>query len=66
MKEETGLDVSVGPVVDVFNRITRDGQGRVRFHYVLVDFLCRVRAAYGTWQRRGRGRPSRPGRPGPL
>ena len=44
MKEETGLDVLVGPVVDVFDRITRDDDGRVRFHYVLVDFLCRVRA----------------------
>ena len=43
MKEETGLDVIVGPVVDVFDRITRDEHGRVRFHYVLVDFLCRVR-----------------------
>jgi 8-oxo-dGTP diphosphatase len=44
MKEETGLTVVVGPVVDVFDRITRDEQGRVRFHYVLVDFLCTVRA----------------------
>ena len=44
MKEETGLDVEVGPVVDVFDRITRDEQGRARFHYVLVDFLCAVRA----------------------
>jgi ADP-ribose pyrophosphatase YjhB (NUDIX family) len=44
MKEETGLEVDVGAVVDVFDRITRDGQGRVRFHYVLVDFLCTVRA----------------------
>jgi len=44
MKEETGLEVSVGPVVDVFDRITRDDQGRVRFHYVLVDYLCRARA----------------------
>ena len=43
MKEETGLDVDVGPVVDVFDRITRDDQGRVRFHYVLVDCLCTVR-----------------------
>jgi len=43
MKEETGLDVGVGPVVDVFDRITRDDQGRVRFHYVLVDYLCTVR-----------------------
>jgi ADP-ribose pyrophosphatase YjhB (NUDIX family) len=44
MKEETGLDVTVGPVVDVFDRITRDAEGRARFHYVLVDFLCTVRA----------------------
>ena len=43
MKEETGLDVEVGPVVDVFDRITRDDEGRARFHYVLVDFLCAVR-----------------------
>jgi ADP-ribose pyrophosphatase YjhB (NUDIX family) len=43
MKEETGLDVVVGPVVDVFDRITRDEHGRVRYHYVLVDFLCRAR-----------------------
>jgi 8-oxo-dGTP diphosphatase len=44
MKEETGLDVEVGPFVDVFDRITRDEDGRVRFHYVLVDFLCAARA----------------------
>ena len=44
MKEETGLDVDVGPVIDVFDRITRDDQGRARFHYVLVDFLCSARA----------------------
>jgi ADP-ribose pyrophosphatase YjhB (NUDIX family) len=42
MKEETGLDIVVGPVVDVFDRITRDAEGRARFHYVLVDFLCTV------------------------
>jgi ADP-ribose pyrophosphatase YjhB (NUDIX family) len=43
LKEETGLDVSVGSVVDVFDRITRDPDGRTRFHYVLVDYLCRPR-----------------------
>ena len=42
MKEETGLDVEVGPVVEVFDRITRDAEGRVAYHYVLVDFLCRA------------------------
>jgi 8-oxo-dGTP diphosphatase len=44
MLEETGLDVVVGPVVDVFDRITRDEDGRARFHYVLVDFVCTARA----------------------
>jgi len=42
MKEETGLDVEVGPVVDVFDRITHDADGGVRFHYVLADYLCRA------------------------
>ena len=41
VREETGLDVEVGPIVDVLDRIRRDPDGRVRFHYVLVDFLCR-------------------------
>jgi ADP-ribose pyrophosphatase YjhB (NUDIX family) len=40
MREETGLEVTVGPVVEVFDRITRDEHGRARYHYVLVDFLC--------------------------
>jgi ADP-ribose pyrophosphatase YjhB (NUDIX family) len=43
MKEETGLDVTVGPLLDVFDRITRDPDGRTRFHYVLVDYLCHPR-----------------------
>lgn len=38
--EETGLTVTVGPVIEVFDRITADEHGRVRFHYVLVDYLC--------------------------
>ena len=42
IQEETGLLVCVGDVVEVLERITRDDQGKVRFHYVLVDYLCRV------------------------
>jgi mutator protein MutT len=38
--EETGLEVEVGPVVEVFDRITHDAAGRVEYHYVLVDYLC--------------------------
>ena len=40
MLEETGLEVEVGPVIEVFDRISRDEDGRVRYHYVLVDYLC--------------------------
>ena len=39
--EETGLVVNVGPIVEVFDRILRDEDARVRFHFVLVDYLCR-------------------------
>ena len=40
MREETGLDIEVGPVIEVFDRITRDSNGDVRYHFVLVDYLC--------------------------
>jgi 8-oxo-dGTP diphosphatase len=43
MLEETGLDVEVGPVIEVFDRIMLDAERRVRYHYVLVDYLCRPR-----------------------
>jgi len=41
MLEETGLAVEVGPIVDVFDRITLDPDTRVRYHFVLIDYLCR-------------------------
>ena len=40
MLEETGLTVDVGPVIEVFDRITRDEERRVRYHFVLIDYLC--------------------------
>jgi 8-oxo-dGTP diphosphatase len=40
--EETGLVVETVDVVEAFDRISRDSDGRVRFHYVLIDFLCRI------------------------
>jgi 8-oxo-dGTP diphosphatase len=40
MKEETGLDVEVGALVEMFDRIHRDAEGRVRYHFVIVDYLC--------------------------
>jgi ADP-ribose pyrophosphatase YjhB (NUDIX family) len=41
--EETGLVVDVGPMLDVFDRILLDEEAGVRFHFVLVDYLCRPR-----------------------
>ena len=41
--EETGLDVEPSGLVDVLDRIHTDADGRVEYHYVLADFLCRPR-----------------------
>ena len=40
IREETGLEIEVGPVVELFDRIHRL-DGRVRYHFVIVDYLCR-------------------------
>src|SRR5882762_5295613 len=34
--------VGAGSVLGVFDRVILDDGGQVRFHYVLVDILCRV------------------------
>ncbi len=39
--EETGLVVEVGPVIEVFDRILVDPDQRIRYHFVLIDYLCR-------------------------
>jgi ADP-ribose pyrophosphatase YjhB (NUDIX family) len=41
--EETGLDVEPLAVVEIFERIMRDAEGRAEYHYVLIDYLCRIR-----------------------
>lgn len=40
--EETGLVVDPLAVVEIFERIMPDEQGRTEYHYVLIDYLCRV------------------------
>jgi 8-oxo-dGTP diphosphatase len=42
VREETGLEVEPEALIEVLDRIARDAEGRVQFHYVLVDYLCRV------------------------
>jgi 8-oxo-dGTP diphosphatase len=41
VREETGLTVEVGPMVDVLDRLRHDPNGRLKYHYVLIDFVCR-------------------------
>jgi ADP-ribose pyrophosphatase YjhB (NUDIX family) len=40
-QEETGLIVEPGELLGVYDRILRDPERRVQYHYVLIDFLCR-------------------------
>jgi len=40
VREETGLDVEVMGVVDVVDSIQRDADGRVRYHYTLIDVFA--------------------------
>ncbi len=42
VREETGLEVAPVCVFEVFERIIRDKQDRLEYHYVLIDYLCRV------------------------
>ncbi|MGD0157381.1 MAG: NUDIX hydrolase [Terracidiphilus sp.] len=41
VREETSLDVELIELVDLLDRIHREGD-RVRYHYVIADYLCRV------------------------
>lgn len=40
-REETGLIVEPGELLGAFDRILRDAEKRVQYHYVLIDFLCK-------------------------
>ena len=42
VREETGLEVAPVALIEVVDRISRDAEGSVQFHYVLLDYLCRV------------------------
>ena len=38
--EETGVEVRVGELIEVFERINVDGNGKARYHFVVLDYLC--------------------------
>jgi mutator protein MutT len=46
VREETGLEVEVGAVAEVLDRVQRAEDGRVEYHYVIIDYCCRVRGGH--------------------
>jgi len=42
VREETGLEVQPVRMFEIFERIMRDGEGATEYHYVLIDYVCRV------------------------
>ncbi len=44
VREECGIEVDVGPVLGLFEPIHRDPDGRIRYHYVVIDFLAYYRS----------------------
>jgi ADP-ribose pyrophosphatase YjhB (NUDIX family) len=38
--EETGIEVRVGDLIEVFERINLDADGKTRYHFVVLDYLC--------------------------
>lgn len=44
VREETNLEVEILGLIDVVDSITHDAEGRVKFHYTLVDFFAEWRS----------------------
>ena len=42
-REETGLEVEILDLLGVVDKIVRDEGGRIRFHFVILDYLAEVR-----------------------
>jgi ADP-ribose pyrophosphatase YjhB (NUDIX family) len=40
-REETGLTIDPVELLGVYDRLLLDEAGRILYHYVLIDFLCR-------------------------
>jgi ADP-ribose pyrophosphatase YjhB (NUDIX family) len=42
IREELGVEVELTDVIELLERVTRDAEGRVQYHYVIVDYLARL------------------------
>lgn len=43
-KEETLLDVENPQLIDVVDNVDLDEQGKIKYHYVIIDYLVHVKA----------------------
>ena len=53
VREETSLDITIGRVVEVLDSIRRDAAGRAEYHYIIIDYACRVRPGTSSIPARG-------------
>lgn len=42
VREETGLEIAVGPFLEIYERVEHDADGGVRFHFVVIDYRCTI------------------------
>jgi 8-oxo-dGTP diphosphatase len=42
VREETGLEIRPMGMLEIFERIMRDSKGDAEYHYVLIDYVCRI------------------------
>ena len=43
VREETGIDVDVDGLIGVAERVVRDDDGDIAYHYVILDYVCQAR-----------------------
>jgi ADP-ribose pyrophosphatase YjhB (NUDIX family) len=43
VKEETNLDVKTTMLIDVVDNLELDEEGKCRYHFVIIDFLARLK-----------------------
>jgi 8-oxo-dGTP diphosphatase len=43
VKEETNLEVEQPKLIDVVNNITLDEDGRIKYHFVIVDYFVKLK-----------------------
>ncbi len=44
VREETGIDVDVDGLIGTAERVVRDDDGEIAFHYVILDYVCTPRS----------------------